>query len=439
MGPGKGRLQRDPFILKSEKTMKVNRYFWVVFLYFFINPLGLSWGLTWTTLLTPLLYYWVAVTRKKEIFLPFLLVLTPFFIIQYLNGIVLGNYVLSLLNMAAVYVFCQAVYTFLRTAQDPEKIFRKILIWNFALCILAIPFYFYHPFKDFIWISQVYTSGVSNFLRLKGFTYEASDYATLFTPFFLFFFWQIILRQNKVNVLLLSMLLFIPFLFSFSLGVIGALVMAICITYMVYFKTLTLNRRVLKGIAISSILLIAALSVLSVFFPDNAIFVRVGNILSGNDISDRARTSDAFYLADKILNKKNEWWGIGPGQLKLLGTNMIMQYYGYTPDFDKGLISIPNAVAETLVNFGWIGIMIRFLAEGLLFAYTRVWNNYFRLTLFLFMFIYQFTGSFITSTAEYVIWILAFTNAFPRFDVDLPEFKIPELKIRPADARMQNL
>jgi hypothetical protein len=96
-------------------------------------------------------------------------------------------------------------------------------------------------------------------------------------------------------------------------------------------------------------------------------------------------------------------------------------------------------VAETLVNFGWIGIMIRFLAEGLLFAYTRVWNNYFRLTLFLFMFIYQFTGSFITSTAEYVIWILAFTNAFPRFDVDLPEFKIPELKIRPADARMQNL
>jgi hypothetical protein len=37
--------------------------------------------------------------------------------------------------------------------------------------------------------------------------------------------------------------------------------------------------------------------------------------------------------------------------------------------------------------------------------------------LFIFIFVYQFTGSFITNLAEYVIWILAFTNAFPQFDV----------------------
>jgi hypothetical protein len=32
------------------------------------------------------------------------------------------------------------------------------------------------------------------------------------------------------------------------------------------------------------------------------------------------------------------------------------------------------------------------------------------------MFIYQFTGSFMTNIAEYVIWVLAYTPAFREFD-----------------------
>jgi hypothetical protein len=45
-----------------------------------------------------------------------------------------------------------------------------------------------------------------------------------------------------------------------------------------------------------------------------------------------------------------------------------------------------------------------------------VWRNYYRLLLFTFIFIYQFTGSFITNVAEYVIWIMAFTPVFREFD-----------------------
>ena len=79
--------------------------------------------------------------------------------------------------------------------------------------------------------------------------------------------------------------------------------------------------------------------------------------------------------------------------------------------------SIPNAAAETLAIFGWTGLVLRILVEIFLFFYTRVWTNYYRLLLFLFVFIYQFTGSFITNIAEYVIWILAFTNVFHQFDI----------------------
>jgi hypothetical protein len=45
-----------------------------------------------------------------------------------------------------------------------------------------------------------------------------------------------------------------------------------------------------------------------------------------------------------------------------------------------------------------------------------VYNNYYRFALFVFVFIFQFTGSFITNIAELAIWILAFTNTFEEFD-----------------------
>ena len=75
--------------------------------------------------------------------------------------------------------------------------------------------------------------------------------------------------------------------------------------------------------------------------------------------------------------------------------------------------------AETLAIFGWVGFCVRIFIELSLFFYTKVWKNYYRLLLFLFIFLYQFTGSFITNIAEYVIWIMAFTNAFPQFDVKI--------------------
>jgi hypothetical protein len=81
------------------------------------------------------------------------------------------------------------------------------------------------------------------------------------------------------------------------------------------------------------------------------------------------------------------------------------------------IASIPNAAAETLAIFGWAGLILRIGIELFFFFLTKVWTNYYRLLLFLFVFIYQFTGSFITNVAEYVIWILAFTNVFHQFDV----------------------
>jgi hypothetical protein len=259
------------------------------------------------------------------------------------------------------------------------------------------------------------SDGIGNIKRLKLFTYEASYYAALFTPIFFFYLLQLTLNQNKMNFRLLLPMLLLPYIFSFSVGVIGSVLLAIMLTYLMYFKSLTRKKRVFNLVILSAGLTVSVFVVMLFFFPQNSLFLRVDNIFMGNDTSGKGRTSDAFYLAGQILDLKSLAWGVGPGQIKILGADIIRSYYLY--DLDYNTIAIPNAAAETLAIFGWVGLSLRILIEIFLFFYTRVWTNYYRLLLFIFIFIYQFTGSFITNIAEYVIWILAFTNAFPDFDV----------------------
>lgn len=394
--------------------MKVNKYFPFAFIYFFINSLGLPFGLTYTAILSPLFYWWVTTTRKVEILIPFFSILLVFGIIHMNNGVNLSNYLGSFVNLIAVYIFCQAAYTFFKRSQNLEKIYWKLFVINFVLCLIAIPLYF-TSFRDLLWIQQYFTEGVDNFLRLKLFTYEASYYATLFTPLFFFFLLRIIFKQNKHHVLMILPMLFLPYILSFSIGVVSTILIAIAFTYLFYFERLTRKRRVLTIISVGLLSSVFLAAMLFIFFPENPLFVRIVNIFSGTDPSGRGRTFEAFILADKMLAEKSYIWGIGLGQVKILGVEIIRDFYFYPMDYT--VFSIPNAAAETLAIFGWVGFSLRIFIEIFLFFYTKVWTNYYRLLLFLFIFLYQFTGSFITNIAEYVIWILAFTNVFPQFDV----------------------
>jgi hypothetical protein len=393
--------------------MKLNKYFPFVFIYFFINSVGLPLGLTYTALLGPFFYVWVLLKRKKEVLLPFIALLLPFIIVHvFISGVDLPSYSIALLNMILIYCFAQAVYTFLKLPVDHEKIFRWILIINCIFCLVALIFYF-TPYYDLFWIRQNITKGVDQFLRLKLLTYEASYYAMLFVPVFLFFLLQYVLRQNKMNSKLLLFMIFLPIVLSFSLGVIGCLLLAGFITFLVHFRSLAPKRRVVNSFITITAVCAVSLFGLIIFFRDNPFFLRLENIFSGGDTSGKGRIGNAFMLATEILKEKNAYWGIGPGQLKIIGEDLVRSFYLYT-DFKP--VAIPNVAAETLLLFGWIGLALRIFIQVFLFFFTKAWSNYFRLLLFLFMFVYQFTGSFITNTAEYVIWILAFTNAFPAFD-----------------------
>jgi len=394
--------------------MRVNKYFPFAVIYFFINSVALPFGLTYTALLAPLFYVWILLIRKKEILLPFIAILLPYIIIHIaVVEVDTTSYLISLLNLVLVYIFCQAVYTFLLVCKDIEKIFRRILIINFSACLIALPIYFTSYFP-ILWDEQDITQGVGKLRRLRLLTYEPSYYAFLFTPLFFYFLLQYFLRQNKIRGGFLLPMLFVPYLLSFSIGVIGAILLALFFTWLIYFNKLTSKKRIANAIITGGVSLASVMMVLVLFFRHNPVFTRVANIFNGLDKSGKGRTADAFLLTGKMLNEKNEYWGIGLGQVKLVGENIIGDYYLYNMDFTA---SIPNAAAETLAIFGWTGLILRVLVEFFFFFYTRVWTNYYRLVLFFFVFIYQFTGSFITNIAEYVIWILAFTNVFQQFDI----------------------
>ena len=179
--------------------MKVNKYFPFAFIYFFVNSIGITiWSDLYCSSCSPFLFMDIA-ERKKEIVFPFVIILAPFILVQVLYVDVIRKvYFYSLLNMILVYIFCQAVYTFLNVCLDVEKIFRRLLIINFILCLVSIILYF-TPWSDIVWIQQELTEGVKDFRRLKLFTYEASYYATLFVPLFCFYFLQYLFRKNKLK------------------------------------------------------------------------------------------------------------------------------------------------------------------------------------------------------------------------------------------------
>jgi hypothetical protein len=365
-------------------------------------------------LLAPLFYTWILLKTKKEIVLPFITILAPFILVQLLyNDITRKVYFDSLINLVTVYIFCCAVYLFLKLCNDAEVIFKKILVINFILCLVAIVVYF-TPWYRFMWIEQNITEGVSNFRRVKLFTYEASYYATLFVPIFCFYLVQYLFRQNTIKGRKLLPMICLPYVLSFSFGVIAALAISAGLVYFLNFPTLAKKRRIFNGLIFSLGFFVLFFCIVYFFFRDSFFVLRLFNIAYGNDTSANGRTSDAFFLANKLAHMRNEYWGVGLGQIKIMGADVIRKYYLYGKDF---VPRIPNAAAETLATFGWTGFLLRIFVELFFFFRTKVWTNYYRLWLFLFIFIYQFTGSFITNVAEYVIWILAFTNVFAQFDL----------------------
>jgi hypothetical protein len=399
--------------MANETNIVINRYIPFACIYFFCNSLFLPEGLLYTTFLTPLFFYHIVKERKANYLLAFITVVTLFFLVHLKQGINEVFYMRSFILFITVGIFCLWFIGFCAKVRSLEKIFIYILYINALLIPVALLALKFDILKEYFWYLVPISPGIPMIPRLKMFTYEASYYSLLLVPVAFYAIWNYLSFRKRINTIHVVLVLVLLGL-SFSLGVIAGIVMSFLLCILFNIGSLLANKRVITIAVLSFLVLVATVIILFNFFPDNPLVVRIKNIPSGRDTSARGRTYEAFDLAYRIAKQKSLWFGVGLGQIKEIGRTIIIQYYYYTAMPET--VRIPNAIAETFAIYGITGITIKFILIFFFFFKTRVYDNYYRMSLFLFIFIYQFTGSFLFNVAEYVIWILAFSPVLPQFN-----------------------
>lgn len=413
-------------MLSEKKLWQPYLLFWSL-LYFFLNTAGLPEGLLYTGLLTPVLLYWLY--REKALkpviyFMFFTLLFVPFHL---RGGVDARAYLRSWLLLISTAVFTHSLYHYLKAKPDLRGLFRGVLLINFLLAVTALLLVSIPWVRDNLWYLKELSPGAGTIPRLKMLTYEASYYALLFVPITLYFYLRILLAAAGHPFTLWLMALF-PLALSLSFGVIAAV--ALTLVFIACFDQGRFigTRQLLTFIALPALAGLAGWGILSLYNPHNPMIGRIGNIFQGKDTSFRGRTYEAFVLASRIAHQKSILFGCGPGQTKIVGISVFKNYYGYLPP----VVRIPNTLADVLAAYGITGCAIRLLVPVYLFFRWRVHRNYYQLALFVFMFIYQFTGSFMTNIVEYATWVLAFTPVFGEFDRDY----LKGLRAAPAPHRM---
>ena len=392
---------------------RMNKYMPVAVLYFFVNSLWLPEGLLYTTLLTPVFIVWLYNHSALKPIGIYLIASFLYAVIHLLLGIDILFYLKSYLLFTSVFVFVLSFYQFTRICSSLREIFKKILILNFFLLIPACIAYFLPGLKSIFWMTTDVSSGLTDFSRLKMFTYEASYYSLLLVPLAFYFLLKMLLLYipNKALVLLMIVL---PLTLSFAFGTLLGIPLTLLILFLSDIRLLYLKPATKKALIISSVILVLLAFAFVQLFPDNPLFVRLGNIIQGRDSSFKGRVFESLYLAYEVVKEKSLLFGAGLGQYKLLAIELMSSFYSYTTEVE--IVRLSSTVAETFATFGLTGLFLRFGAEIYLFFKTRVYTNYYRLALFIFIFIYQFTGSYLMNIAEYVVWVLAFSTVLPEFN-----------------------
>jgi hypothetical protein len=264
-----------------------------------------------------------------------------------------------------------------------------------------------------MWSVSDVSTGLLKFPRLRLFTYEPSYYSTLLVPLAFYYYLKIVLFRYP-NAGYVFFLVTFPLVLSFSLGVIFGIAISFFILFFMDIKSFLMKKNVADYTLMTAALLILGTGILYFVYPNNPFFLRIHNIFIGKDTSFNGRSLDSFQLAWSVAQLKSIYFGVGPGQIKLLGAEIWNAFYQTT--FEVNAIAIPNAVAETFAIYGLAGLVLRFGIQTYFFIRTRPDTNYYRMGLFLFIFVYQFTGSYLFNIAEYVIWALAFSHIFEEFD-----------------------
>jgi hypothetical protein len=316
-------------------------------------------------------------------------VLTVFTVLSSVDRIRYFDYLSSTLILFASIVFATYLYVYIATRlSNFDSLVDKIIKVNLYLTFFAI-LLLLNGIQEPFWIHQE-----GQTLRLQFFCYEPSIFALSFAPFFIYAIVRYIDKRQSKDLYTLAAAA-LPIALSGSAGVMGATALAL---FFANFKA-TLRLLVKKWILV----LIGSIAFISIF-PKT--IERFQAILDGNDYSGSVRIVFSMQAAINMLDEKGIWLlGTGLGQLKY-------QIEKYTSEFDAfGGTLLPNSIANTIASIGIIGLGIKLGLAVWLHLKTKAYKNQYSNSLFLFVFIYQFTGGYLSNVNEYVALAIAFAYA----------------------------
>ncbi len=383
-------------------------------LFFFANNFLLPEGLLYTAILSPVLLYYIYREGDLKTLMRWgilFLIPIPFHIA---GGFDINSYLVSTaLVFTALVFFAAAIRAVQNSNKNLEEIFTTIIIINAVLVFIALLVLPFGSIRDVFWYDVPISPDIPGFPRLKLLAYEPSHYALLLSPVFFYFILKVATGQSKHPLIAIAAV-GLPILLSLSFGVIGSMGLALIIGSIIYLRKLP---KIYGSYTLySGLFIVAILVFIWIIWPTNPVYTRIGNILAGEDTSARGRLFNSFWFAYDLIKTHNFFMGVGPGQVKILAHDMIINYYNYSGDYAE-IVRIPNSMGEILAVYGIYGFILKLVFEIYFFVRLKIYNNLYTLVLFLFIFIYQFTGSFVINVAELGIWAIVFNAKLSRFNI----------------------
>jgi hypothetical protein len=387
----------------TEVDLMIHRLLPAAAFYFFFNCAGLPLGLFYTSIFSPLLFLWLYFQGRRWLTTKFLLLLSPFILAHMVDGVTsVPHYLRSLLLMWTVYI---AVYAFcwaLINCKNVERLFEQLIQLNFCVAILALAIR-PTPLWPLLWQDNANAyEGAPPGLRMNlPSTTEPWAYGQLMLPLLIFAACRL-LRDSRLRNVAFMIMIVVPLLLCQSFGGISLGLAGILVLIMTNLRRLL--RRPQSWIVI---MLLAFVTTALILIP-NPISDRISRVISGGDDSTNLRVVIGYLGAYTSAASKSLWWGVGLGQAKFVDYS----------DLGGGIIDrLPNAVADTLGQFGVIGLVVRFVVEFCLFFKTKVYKSSFRLAMFIVAFISQLTGSYVDDVQSYLLWLCAFYPLFPNSEL----------------------
>ncbi|MDA9312803.1 hypothetical protein N9515_08450 [Vicingaceae bacterium] len=384
--------------------------------FFIFNFIGIITPIAVTNVLAGFGYKYLLTKQFRNIMISLFTLAIVYGLIHFYLGVNVVYYLRSTAYYFLLFVSSFIGFKYLQANREYlDGVFRFSCISTFALFVIGLALY-ESEFSSYFWKYHDFVGTGNVFKRYQGLAYEPSHYALIVTPLVIYSFLKLYQDFSIKHVLLFSAV-FIPALATISFGFLGAFFIGflVVITF-AYLK----YRRIEQFFLL--LLFTGTLGSASVMVLNDGLSERVGKIFGGDDTSVNGRTYQAFYLGYKCAAERSLIFGIGAGQIKLIGEDVIRPYYsasdseGYSKE-NWPVLALPNATAETLAMYGILGLLLRFGLQFYLFIRMKVYQNYFNLFLFSFMFSYQLMGSFFTSTAEAILWVMCFIPMFPQFKI----------------------